>query len=218
MANIIITGGSGRLGKTVTDSLLEQGYRLHLAVRGKPDENTKDTFFYQADLSDPLQAAAVVDKALTVGQKIDAGVFLTGGFAAGDLMETTMDDINRMVMFNMGTVFNITKGLLGHFRNSGGGKLIFMGAKMAMDPAMSVKNAAYSLSKEMLYNFVSMINESFRLEQISGHILLPGTIDSEESRKSMPSADYRLWTKPGIIADHIQAIIGGLETRTVIEL
>ena len=113
--------------------------------------------------------------------------------------------------------FNSVLPLVNHFRKKGGGKLIFIGAKAAYNNSTAINNFAYSLSKQMLFNFTGMINESEAAFNTTAHILLPGTLDTVLNRQQMPDADFSKWTSMQIIAETISNIIAGKEVKTVIE-
>jgi NAD(P)-dependent dehydrogenase (short-subunit alcohol dehydrogenase family) len=216
MENILLTGGTGNLGKTVVQVLADGGYHLHLAVR-KEVAGAGNVSYYPTELTDGAQAGAFVQNVVNVGKSIRAGVFLAGGFTAGNLAKTSMEDIQSMIQVNFATAFNTAQELIAYYKTVGGGKLIFVGSKAAMDFKGAGNMLAYSLSKQLLYNFSALINESEKASGITSHILLPGTIDTETNRGFMPNADFSKWIKPEVIAGVIKDIVAGKETRAVIE-
>jgi NAD(P)-dependent dehydrogenase (short-subunit alcohol dehydrogenase family) len=216
MSNILLTGGTGNLGKTVVDTLSASGYHLHLSVHEAGNAATENTFYYQTDLASPEQSEKLVKSVLDKENAILAGVFLAGGFISGGLETAKWDDISKMMSLNFATAFNTAQPLLDHFRQKGGGKLIFIGAKAAMSNGSGVGNLAYSLSKRSLFNFSELVNESENKNNITSHILLPGTLDTALNREYMPDADFSQWTSTTAIAETIRNIIEGKETRSVI--
>jgi short-subunit dehydrogenase len=216
MSNILMTGGTGNLGRTVVDTLLTAGYHLHLSVREAGNAATENMSCYPTDLASPEQSDALVKSVLAQENDILAGVFLAGGFVSGGLETAKWDDISKMVSLNFATAFNTAQALLAHFSEKGSGKLIFIGAKAAMSNSSAIGNFAYSLSKQLLFNFSELINESESKNGITSHILLPGTLDIALNRELMPDADFSQWTSTLAIAEAISDIIGGRETRMVI--
>ncbi|WAC14632.1 SDR family NAD(P)-dependent oxidoreductase [Dyadobacter pollutisoli] len=216
MSNILMTGGTGNLGKSVVETLSAAGYHLHLSVREINEPGTDKISYYQTDLESPGQSENLVKSVLDTENDILAGVFLAGGFVPGGLEKTGWDDISKMISLNFATAFNTAQSLLAHFRQKGAGKLIFVGAKAAMDSGSAINNVAYSLSKQLLFNFSEMVNESENKNGITSHILLPGTLDTALNRGFMPDADFSKWTSTIAIAETISDIIGGQEIRSVI--
>jgi NAD(P)-dependent dehydrogenase (short-subunit alcohol dehydrogenase family) len=217
MENILLTGGTGNLGKTVVKALADGGYRVHLAVRKDVKADATNIAYYPTELTDGAQAGAFVQQVIDAGKSIQAGVFLAGGFAAGNLAKASMADIHAMIEVNFATSFNTAQKLMAYYKTVGGGKLIFIGAKGAMDFKGAGNNLAYSLSKQLLYNFSTMVNESEKASGITSYILLPSTIDTETNRGFMPNADFSKWVKPEVMATTIKDIIAGKESRSVIE-
>lgn len=218
MENIIITGGTGNLGQTVVKTLSEKDYKLHLAVRKQMSGDGDHVLYYQTDLLDDEQSKQFVQKIVSENPDIQAGVFLAGAFDPGSLDKSTTNQVLKMIDVNFVTAFNVARELVAYYKTVGGGKLIFIGAKAAMDFKTAGSSLAYSLSKQLLYNFSDLINESEKSAGISSHILLPGIIDTVTNREAMPDADFSAWIKPDVIANVIDDIISGKESRLVITL
>lgn len=216
MSEILLTGGAGNLGTTVVDTLFNAGHALHLTVIQENDITHNKGAKYTADLTSDAAVEKLIGQVLAPGRKIDAGVFLAGGYMAGSLDTVTAADIHKMVVLNFETAFHTSVQLIKHFKNSGGGKLVFTGAKAAMENATAAGNIAYALSKQMLFNYCSMINESEKANHISAHILLPNTLDTALNRSLMPDADFTAWTQPQAVANAVKNIVEGNETNTVI--
>ena len=216
MATILITGGAGNLGKTVVNDLDAAGHSLHLAVMDANDIAHDKWAKYPVDLANKQQTEQMVSDILAKESGIDAGVFLAGGFMAGGIDKLSMEDINKMLMLNFTTAFHSSIGLINHFKSKVDGKLIYIGAKAAMDITLAAQNQAYALSKQMLYSFCTMINESENKNGITAHILLPGTLDTALNRSYMPDADFSKWTKPSDVAQTILNIVEGRESNAVI--
>ncbi len=212
MENILITGGTGNLGKTVVKVLSDTGYHLHLAVRNPIMTSSESIFQYQADLTDSRQAETFLQKATSEGRRINVGIFLAGGFEPGNLAATEMDDINKMININFATAFNLAQKLITYFKTVGGGKLIFIGAKSAMDFKTAGNSLAYSLSKQLLFNFSDIINQSEHGSGITSHILLPGAIGN--ATPGTPGSSKL--TSPDAIAHVIEDIIEGKDLRSVV--
>lgn len=216
MSVIFLTGGTGNLGKTVVSSLLDAGHTLHLTVRHEEENVDSRARKYATDLTNKNAVENAIQKIIATGQTINAGVFLAGGYTGGGTDIVTIEDVHKMILLNFETAFHTSLLLLNQFRKSGGGKLIFIGAKAAMDNKTAAGNVAYALSKQMLYNFCNMINENENAHNISAHILLPNTLDTALNRSLMPDADFSKWTKPSDIASAINNIVIGREQETVI--
>lgn len=218
--SLFIAGGVGNLGNVVVDALQQQNYQMHLAVRsleGVKEEDQKS--YYHLDLSDEVHVSITIDEIIEKSNTpFYAGIFMTGGYVYGGYAETTLHMLNRMIQLNFETVFPSAKKLLELFEKQQHGKLIFIGAKVAQNPSMAAPQLAYSLSKQMLYNFTEIINSIHSGAKISAHIILPGTLDTPLNREQMPDADFSKWSSPSVITQTIIDLLQGKEIRNVIEL
>ncbi len=213
MKNILLTGSTGNLGIYVVSSLIQAGYHLHLPVRTAVEGHRKNKSIYCTSIIDNEQSEALVQKITSDNKIISSGIFLAGGFETGNLDNTQLTDIDHMIQINFGTAYILAQKLITHFRSNGGGKLIFIGAASAMDYNTAENNLAYSLSKQLLFNFSALVNESQKSFGMTSHILLPGTIEIEKE----DNRDFINRTSPYIIADSIKNIIKNNEKRPVIE-
>ena len=215
--NILITGGVGNLGATVVKTLLHKGYNLHLPVRETKLDSTATLHYYTTDLTNETASAHTVEQIFEKSKGINTAVFLAGGFDSGGLHDMNMERLNKMIQLNFATAFNMAKCLVNKYKTTGGGKLIFIGAKAAMDNNSATQTMAYSLSKQMLFSFCNMINETEKEAHITAHILLPNALDTKLNREQMPNADFSKLTSTQSIANTIANIIDGTETKNVIE-
>jgi len=63
--------------------------------------------------------------------------------------------------------------------------------------------AAYGASKCAVIRLTESLSAELKIHGINVNCVLPGTIDTDENRKSMPDANYDRWVKPEAIADVI---------------
>lgn len=216
MANIFLTGGAGNLGTVVVDALVEAGHSIHLTLISDADKTHEKANRYVTDLTHNDTVGNTIDSIVDKVHKIDAGVFLAGGYTSGDIDAVDMETIHKMIKLNFETAFYASQKLISHYKTNGGGCLIFIGAKAAMENATAAANVAYALSKQMLFNYCTMINEQAHKYNISAHILLPNTLDTALNRSFMPDADFSKWTRPADIGQIINRIVEGKETNVVI--
>ncbi|CAG5069867.1 hypothetical protein DYBT9623_02604 [Dyadobacter sp. CECT 9623] len=221
---IIISGATGNLGGEVLKKLSGLGYGLHINIRdsGKAkDFDQKTISTYPADLSDETQALGFVEDAIKKAGRINAGIFLAGGFAPGKLADTTPADIEKMITMNFSTAFNLVKPLKAHFEANGGGQLIFIGARPALVAAQGAGSFAYTLSKSLLFQMAEMINAEGKASNITASVVVPSIIDTPDNREAMPDSDFSKWISTADMAEGIAFILsetGGKMRETVLKL
>lgn len=216
MNNILITGASGNLGKSILAAFeTESEFHINITSREEIQGSNHLKAFY-VDLMDEAAAASLVHELIDTQQSIDAVIFLTGAYLQGDITQNTATDMQKMVSVNVATAHNIAAPLMLINRHQKRPlHLIFIGAKAAMQPSSSIGNIAYALAKKMLFNYSELINESENKYGTSAYILLPGALNTAFNREAMPNADFSQWTKPDDIAQCIKEIISGEQTEKI---
>ncbi len=219
MKNILITGASGNLGKSILAAFeTESEFHINITSREEIHGSSHLKAFY-VDLMNEASAASLVHEIIETQQHIDAVIFLTGAYIQGDVTQNTSTDLQKMISVNVATAHNIAAPLMQINRlQKKPLRFIFIGAKAAMLPAASIENAAYALSKKMLFNYCELINESENKYGTLAYIILPGTLNTAFNREAMPGADFSKWTNPDEIAMCIKKIVEGEQTEKVISL
>jgi NAD(P)-dependent dehydrogenase (short-subunit alcohol dehydrogenase family) len=208
---VIITGAGGNLGKTVTEFFLTKGCYVIATVRKDSDKMklpSSDRLDVRVlDLSDESATSAFVQESVQQYGKIDAALMLAGGFAAGNIEETTGAKIRQQAGLNFETAYHLARPLLKHMVQQNYGRLVFVGARPALKPSAGKNMIAYSLAKSLLFRLAECINEEVKGKNITASVIVPSTIDTKDNRESMPDADVSKWVSPESIADILFFII-----------
>ena len=97
MKKIIITGANGNLGKAVIKKITDNGSYVIAIVENEAMKNDIDMHtnmqVQAANLMDTKETAELIVKCIEVNHKIDAAILLVGGFAMGNIYNTTFTDI-----------------------------------------------------------------------------------------------------------------------------
>ena len=86
-------------------------------------------------------------------------------------------------------------------RKTGGGRIIAIGSRAALEPGAGV--GAYSASKAAMVSLIRTVALENKDKGITANAILPGTIDTPANRKDMPTADVSTWVQPATIASLI---------------
>lgn len=193
---VLITGANGGLGNMVTQSFLDAGAAVIGVSRKIQDSDFPSPNFtaMPADLCSGQAAAALISKAIARFGRIDVVAHLAGGFAPG------ADDaaLDRMLDVNFKSAVYLMRAVVPHMRQTGSGRLIAIGSRMALEPSAGV--AAYSASKAALVSFMRTIALENRDTGLAANVVLPSTIDTPANRQAMPKADFSQWVDPRDIA------------------
>jgi len=225
MKTIIITGANGNLGMAVTSIFLSRGYRVVATVRVQADlKELPQNQNLQAevlDLTNENETEKFVQKIIDRYQTVDGALLLVGGFAAGDMAATKSEDIKKQINLNFDTAYHVTRPLFQHMVKKNNGKIVFVGARPALQAVTGKNLIAYGLSKSLLFKLAEYLNAEAKGKNVTVSVVAPSTIDTEPNRKSMPDADFEKWVKPEALAEVLEFLIsdkGGVLRETVLKV
>lgn len=210
MKTVIITGANGNLGVATVKKFLDESYHV-IAIDGKDDHlsfaKANNNFeFHTIDLTNEATTENFINAVIAKQGKVDAALMLVGGFAMGNITETAGAAIQKQFSLNFETAYFIARPLLQQMQENGYGRLVFIGARPAINPAQGKGLVAYALTKSLLFKFAEFINEENKGTNVVASVVVPSTIDTVINRESMPDADPANWVKPGQIADVLEFI------------
>lgn len=202
--NVVITGGSGGLGKTVVQQFVSEGYQVIATVSpGKTlGFDIAGVQIYEADLTDEKNVNAVIEEIIKKHGAIDAAVLLVGGFAMGGIKEADGEALRNMYSLNFETAYYVARPLFLQMLNQpNGGRIVLVGSRPALVASQGKGTLAYSLSKSLLFKLAEYLNAEGSAKNVVTAVVAPSTIDTPVNRKSMPNADFTTWVKPEEIAE-----------------
>jgi NAD(P)-dependent dehydrogenase (short-subunit alcohol dehydrogenase family) len=198
---VLITGARGGLGTFVTNSFLDAGASVIGVSRSISDADFPREGFMAlpAELTGVENARQVVDAAIAKTGRIDGLIHLTGGFAGGEPVSDTDEvTLDRMLDLNFRSAFYVIRAILPSMRDQGGGRIIAIGSKAAVEP--SPMAGVYAASKAALVSLIRTVARENSDQGISANIVLPGTMDTPANRAADPKADTSKWIHPCQIA------------------
>jgi NAD(P)-dependent dehydrogenase (short-subunit alcohol dehydrogenase family) len=211
MKTVIITGANGNLGTAVTNTFLAKNYKVIATVR--KEEDLKELPQHQnllaevLDLTNEEKTETFVHKIIDQHKTIDGALLLVGGFAMGDIAATKSEDVKKQISLNFDTAYHITRPLFRHMMEQNKGKIIFIGARPALQASAGKNLIAYGLSKSLLFKLAEYLNAEAKGKNVTVSVVAPSTIDTAPNRKSMPDADFDKWVKPEALAEVLEFTI-----------
>ncbi|MGL6266941.1 MAG: hypothetical protein ACRC2O_03415, partial [Chitinophagaceae bacterium] len=85
----------------------------------------------------------------------------------------------------------------------GHGHIFMTGSRPGLDMQNAKGMVGYGLSKSLIFRLSEIMNEEAKGTNVVVSVLVPGTIDTPQNRKSMPDADFSAWMDPDLMADII---------------
>ena len=211
MKTVIITGANGNLGEAVTKEFLAQGYRVIATV---VSEAMRADFtahpqleIITVNLTNEEETDSFISSVITRYRTIDAALMLVGGFAMGNIATTTGKDIQKQLTLNFETAYFITRPLFQHMMQNASGRLVYIGARPAIEPKAGKEVLAYGLSKSLLFKLAEYLNEEAKGKNVSATVVVPSTLDTPLNRKNMPAVDPAIWVKPRALAELLAFVV-----------
>jgi NAD(P)-dependent dehydrogenase (short-subunit alcohol dehydrogenase family) len=180
MKTLIITGGTGGLGPDVV-ARLSRTYRCIVLARHAGGENV-----LQADLNDE---ASVRNALASAAQQFGAPyglVHMAGGYAGGNVAETSLDVWQKQLALNLTGAFLMIRESLAVMNRNEPGRIIAISSEATLTKMAAA--AAYTVSKSALNTLIELTAKELADTKITANALVPGTLDTAASREAMPHA------------------------------
>ena len=204
---VIVTGGTGALGTAVVGALLSAGAQCHVPYfvaaeveRFPHRDNVRVKLVAAGDLADEGAVARIYDSVPALW----GSVHLVGGYHFGAVAKTNKATVISQLEKNFVTCFLCCHAAADAIRRAGGGgRIVNVAARPALEWRAGVNMAAYAASKAAVAAFTAAFAQEVIKDGILVNAVAPSIIDTPVNRKDMPDADHASWPK----ADEVAATI-----------
>jgi NAD(P)-dependent dehydrogenase (short-subunit alcohol dehydrogenase family) len=197
----LVTGGAGMIGQAVARRLAQGGARLALADRDEPASVGNDCRSYAADLADPAEVRAVVDRTLADFGRIDCLITAAGVTSTGSFESIALEEWDRVHAINLRGVFLVNQAVIAPMRAQGAGRIVNIGSVLAknggnprpwIDASEQERagNAAYGAAKAGVHAMTLYLAKELAAHGITVNAVAPGPIASAMTT-SFPEALIR---------------------------
>ncbi len=198
---VLVTGGAGLIGPAVARWLAQGGARLALADRDEPASVGNDCRSYAADLADPAEVRAVVDRTLADFGRIDCLITAAGVTSTGSFESIALEEWDRVHAINLRGVFLVNQAVIAPMRAQGAGRIVNIGSVLAknggnprpwIDASEQERagNAAYGAAKAGVHAMTLYLAKELAAHGITVNAVAPGPIASAMTT-SFPEALIR---------------------------
>lgn len=219
---VLVTGGTGGLGRAVTLAFLHHGATVavtwrheneFLALKNDAGDLGVRLVGFEADVTDPHGAPALIGQILASFNRLDVLVNAVGGYAGGTpLWQLEPEVFERMLNLNLRAAFALTKAVVPSMIPQKSGAIINVAAKAAWDHAAGA--SAYAASKAAAVALIDSLAADLLGTGVRVNSILPSIIDTPANRNSMPASDFSKWPKPDDIAN-VVLFLAGEEARVI---
>lgn len=195
---VIVTGGTGALGRAVVGALLAAGARCRIPYRAdaaKFPHTDAITPVQVGDLSDETAVARLYDGVTDLA----ASIHIAGSFAMGAVEETGKTGLMAMLNTNLVSCYLCCRAAIRAF-GPVGGRIVNIAARPGIEPRLGAGMAAYAASKAAVAALTQALAAEVAGRAILVNAVAPSIIDTPANRAAMPNADHAAWPTPEDIA------------------
>lgn len=209
---VLVTGGTGGLGREVTMAFLEAGATVEVtyvvaeeyAALVSAAEKIGATAPQGAsvDVTDELATGKFVAALVAKHGRLDILVNTIGGYAGGtSVWESDPRTYDKMLNLNLKAGFVLARAVVPQMIRQNRGWIVNIASKAAFDHAAG--GSLYAASKAAALALMDSLAADVKSYNINVNSIVPSIIDTAANRKAMPTADFSKWPKPQEIAQVI---------------
>lgn len=198
--HVVITGGTGALGRAVVALLLARGAVCHVSClddtelahcpfRDDPRVHLKrgidlTSETHVRDLFAPFDART----------PLWASIHLAGGFDMAPVEQWTPGQFARLMDMNALTCFLCCREAVRAMRAAAaGGRIVNVSARPGVMPELGAGMVAYTMAKAAVAALTRALAAELARERIWVNAVVPSIMDTPANRAAMPAADHAAW-------------------------
>ena len=212
-SHIVVTGGTGALGRAVIGALRAANAVCHIPnliaaeLDGFPYATDAGVHIVRGiDVADE----AAVKRFYNALPPLWASIHLAGGFAMAPIGEISAADFTAQFHMNALSCFLCSAAAVAAFRKrkiagSGppGGRIVNVSARPAIEPRLGAGMTAYTAAKSAVAALTQSLAQELTDEQIWVNAVAPSILDTPANRGAMPEAEHSRWVSPADLAEVI---------------
>jgi len=206
--HVVVTGGTGSLGRAVVRRLVDSGAVCHIPCYDPSELDDFDLVAHQRIHVN--QGVDLEDEKLTEGYYAQipalwASIHCTGGFSMSELVQTSLENFQSQFVLNAVTCILCCREAVKRLRSNGGegGRLVNVAARPALEPRIGAGMAAYTAAKSVVVALTQSLGEELAVEGIWVNAVAPSIMNTPANRRSMPNADHSKWPSVSDVAETI---------------
>jgi NAD(P)-dependent dehydrogenase (short-subunit alcohol dehydrogenase family) len=200
--HVVVTGGTGALGRAVVAGLVEAGarvrvpYVLESRLKDFPLRDDKRVELLEvADLAEEPDVERLYENL----PDLWASIHIAGGFAAAKLAATNKTGLMAQIDTNLTSCFLCCRQAAIAMRKNGG-RIVNVAARPGLEWRAGAGMVAYTVAKAGVAALTVALAEEVAKDGILVNAVAPSIMDTAANRKAMPKADFAAWPKVDEVA------------------
>jgi NAD(P)-dependent dehydrogenase (short-subunit alcohol dehydrogenase family) len=205
---VLVTGGTGALGRAIVERFVSAGLRVHVPwiVEQEKQEleralgaSVSNVKFERCSVTSEEEVAVLFRETGPV--EILANI--VGGFVYAPLEKTDVATWQKMFDLNVTSAFLCCRAAVAGMKERRWGRIINVSSGPALNHG-AANMSAYAASKAAVLNFSESLAKELVQCGVTVNALVPSVIDTPANRKAEPGADTSRWLKPEEIAGVVE--------------
>lgn len=198
MPGALVTGSAQGIGRAILLGLAAAGHDVVVHFQNSRDEAEVvasqarelgvESYALQADVTDPEEAAALVDEAWRLTDGLRVLVNNVGNYHYGPLDELDVETWHEMFASNLHATFYTCRRTVPRMREAGGGRIINLGYAGAEHLVARPAVAAYSIAKTGVILYSKSLARTEASSGITVNVISPGVMENSvtQPRREIP--------------------------------
>jgi NAD(P)-dependent dehydrogenase (short-subunit alcohol dehydrogenase family) len=206
---VLITGGTGGLGREVTMAFLQAGATVTVTYVVPEEFAALESAAKRIGAPPPTGAHVDVTNEQAAGNfvaeivakhgRLDVLVNTVGGYAGGtSVWDSDLRTYDKMLNLNLKAGFVLARAVVPQMIRQNRGWIVNIASKAAFDHAAG--GSLYAASKAAALALMDSLAADVKSSGVRVNSVLPSIMDTDANRKAMPDADFTKWPKPEDIA------------------
>jgi NAD(P)-dependent dehydrogenase (short-subunit alcohol dehydrogenase family) len=195
--HVVVTGGTGALGRAVVGALLAAGAHCHVPYRQEREKEGLPSGALSLIPVPSLADEAAVAKLYGGLPALWASIHIAGGFAFAPLTDTSGELLRRLIDDNLVSCFLCCREAVAAMRRGkAGGRIVNVAARQALEPRTGANiSASTAAAKAGVAALSAALGEELAGEGILVNAVAPSIMDTPTNRRDMPKANFDAWPK-----------------------
>lgn len=193
--NVLVTGGSRGIGKSIAKTLSKNGYNVYICARNKEklanvaiEIDAKG--YFCADLTNKDECAQLIKKICDTAGSIDILVNNAGDYVYSPIEKTNFENIEKLINLNIKAPFILTKFAVENMKKNNWGRIINIGS---ISGVVGEANASlYSMTKSSFSGFSKALALELATNNITVNTINPGWVETDLAENAINDSDFSL--------------------------
>lgn len=184
MKTVLVTGANKGIGLAVTESLLDNGYRvvaLSRSIDNLKKINRKNLYFYKVNLLELDDVSNILKKLKDENITVDILINNAGVGVFKEVDKLTIDEWNEVIKLNLTVPYFLIHSFVADMKKNRYGRIINIGSDADHIPFEGA--SAYCASKYGLFGMTESLRMELKKSNIGITLLSPGRVDTYFNNK-----------------------------------